>query len=220
MFSQRFTVSTSLNSKAANDLPMRFTNRMTAVGRSSLIREITLTDVDSGVVLATTLQKLVNMNKATLRSEPLSPEVLAFYDAIADNEAHQIYEEVRPPKADPSIRIFSMERKVRHSDISHMDLLPHTNQGTYMRLCLDCASEAIAAGYLPAFKDDICFYDASMAATIHLAESFAGDILSVHTWQDSGDPNHLHFTVTKRVDGTSQIIYYSFIEFYQRSSDH
>ncbi len=62
---------------------------------------------------------------------------------------------------------------------------------------MDCASEAAEAGLFKRFDEDLCFYHAKSASVIHKGESFVGDRLKVHAWQDPEDVNVLKFAIKK-----------------------
>ncbi|KAK3797365.1 hypothetical protein RRG08_045723 [Elysia crispata] len=85
---------------------------------------------------------------------------------------------------------FQVERQVMPSDTDHNG---HTNQGSYVRFCLDAAQVANKAGVLEYVQGDICLYPVLKISISYKGESDSGDRLMTHLWQDDLSPQMLHF---------------------------
>ena len=192
MLGQSFKVQPHLSTNFALDFPMELESKLVTISRSSVVKRVTLTEIRTGSVVVSVLQKLVHMDLATKKSCELSSKILALCSNVRSADDHDIFKVIVSPE--PASNAFSSTQMVKHSD---MDYLMHTNQGTYMKFAFDCFAEAAAKNAFSFIKDDICRYKALAANTLHMSETFAGDILDVKVWDDDADPFILNCAIFK-----------------------
>ena len=197
----------ALFDRAAVDFPMLIRSRISAIGRSSFDTWQTVEDEKDGSLLASLVFRLVNID----------PVVRGAGVPIPDNVRQGMLRGVAPdaekfpkiatPHAVPK-DAFSCRIKVRYDD---MDLLFHTNQGSYPGFMLECAAQAAEAGYYSEIREDVAFLRPRWTTGIYLAESHAGDELDVSTWENADNKMLLNFLVSRQ--GTH--IYYAQLEYYK-----
>ena len=205
MFAQTFSITQDAYTKFALNFPIDFESSIVAYGRTSVVRQVTLADGETGRVFGTNLQKVVNMDKTSRTSSDLTPQMLDKYREMVKKNSNDVFPQIIPPVI-PSDNVFTTSITVRHSD---MDFIFHNNQASYMRYALDCASEAASKNVFTVIKHDICLYHALDSRTLHMSESFSGDKLTIKAWEDDSDPHRLHFMMFKE----DAEVYYSNIEF-------
>ena len=93
-----------------------------------------------------------------------------------------------------------------------MDEFCHTTQAVYVDLACECAAQASVAGFYKRLTGDILSKLIKRSNFLHVGESKAGDVLSVHTWEDSENPLLIYFSISKSPDNR---ICFVLMEFYQ-----
>ena len=192
-------VSLPLYEKSACDFPMIASWSLLEIGKTSTVWQDAFYEESTGDLLMKLWIKFVYTDLTTRRPTPWPQSLLDQCRAFIVEKGQEKFPDV-PPLELPATH-YSTEVRITHSE---MDQLFHTNQSNYLKYSMDCASEAAEAGFLKGFNEDMCFYHAKNVSVIHRGESFAGDRLKVHTWQDSGNVNILKFVIKK---GDTDIYY-------------
>lgn len=183
MFGSHYTFSRQLFDRAAVEFPMRQRSSLAGVGRTSVdLYRVLETAGSPGTVLLTGVVRLVCVDFARGISAPV-PDGSKLYLSPASASTERRFPRVEVPESAP-VGSFSTTVRVLYDDI---DFNWHTNQASYTAFALECAARAAAAEYYSRIRDDIAFYPARSLTCVHLAESFAGDELSVSTWQDAAN---------------------------------
>ena len=214
MFGRHWKFTPALYSRAALDLPMTMRTWSSGFGKTSIDLSQTIHESASGVLLASGVFRIVYVDPNTQRSVPFPDRIREILKSDGGSEAGgERFPVIRPPAAIPD-RSFSCRVTVRYDD---MDFLFHTTQGAYLGFAREGAAQASKAEFYSRLGDDIAFHRARETTGIHFAESFAGDELTVSTWEDSSCPAGLllHFTVSK----DSNIIYYATVRYFDASAD-
>jgi len=211
MFGRHWKFTPALYSRAALDFPMIMRTWSSGFGKTSIDLSQTIHESASGVLLASGVFRVVFVDPNTQRSIPLPDRIRETLKSEGSEAGGERFPVIRPPAAIPD-RSFSCRVTVRYDD---MDFLFHTTQGAYLGFARECAAQASKAGFYSRLSDDIAFHRASETTGIHFAESFAGDELTVSTWEDPSSPVLLHFAVSK----DSNIIYYATVRYFDEAVD-
>jgi len=209
MFGRHWRFTLPLYRRAAVNLPMTMRTWLSGFGRTSIDLCQTIHESSSGDLLASGVFRIVNVDPKTQSALALPDklrEMLSETEIIGVSERFPV---IKPPAAIPD-ESFSCKVTVRHDD---MDFLFHTTQGAYLGFARECAAQASNAGFYSRLRDDIAFHLAAETTGIHFAESFAGDELTVSTWEDTCCPLLLHFTVSRH----SHVIYYATVQYFADS---
>jgi acyl-CoA thioesterase FadM len=208
MFGRHWTFQPTLYNRAAVEFPMIFRTRISGVGRSSIDISQTLEDEADGTELASLAFRLVNIDPVTRGSAVPIPDEIRKEGLKLVSPGSGKFPKIDVPTALVK-DTFSCRIRVRYDD---MDMLFHTNQGSYLGYALECAARAAESGFYSLIREDVAFWRARRATGIHLMESHAGDELDVSTWQDAENQLLLHFAISK----SGQIAYYAQIEYYSK----
>jgi len=208
MFGRHWRFTLPLYSRAAVDLPMTMRTWLGGFGRTSIDLCQTIRQSSTGDLLASGVFRVVNVDPNTQRAVALPDRLREKLSAetVKVVGAGERFSAIRPPSAVPD-GSFSCKVTVRHDD---MDFLFHTTQGAYLGFARECAAQASESGFYSRLCDDIAFHLASETTGVHFAESFAGDELTVSTWEDAVCPLLLHFTVSRH----DRVIYYATIRYF------
>ena len=194
---------------AAVNLPMTFRWCVSDIGKSSI--EL-LSEVLDGndFILTSRLCRLVFVDNV-LRRPVAIPNDLQQVSANIKSSAEGLpklssFITVKQPWTIPENH-FQSTIRVKYDD---MDCFFHTNQGYYFTYVLECATEATSQGFYKFFTGDISFYPVKSFNNWYLAETSAGDVLDMTTWQDKEHEQRLYFVLSKE----NKHIFYSVVEFY------
>ena len=216
MFAQSITASPQFHRSVAQDWPIVVKSAVTEIGKTSVTvtAQILNGNKASPMVYAERKFRLVCMDMETRKSTELLPDFHAIHTAYAKKcgEAGK-FPTFDQPNLDKAENISSITNIVRHSDL---DLMFHTNQGIYFKLSQDCASVAAEGGKLKQFNKDMCFYPIQQADVLHKGESFPGDELVVHSWEDSNLNMTMNFVITKQ----EKEIFYARFKYYQEELEN
>ncbi len=211
LLAQRCRIDETFHTRAALVYPLYLDTKIIGRSRSSYIAEATLTEEDTGNIVVVATLKLVCIDPDTKRSKSF-PEDLFKTDTIPFlSDLGKVFPPVIAEKEPTNSFISSIE--VQPSDT---DTQNHTAQSAYMKFALDGIAKAAREGVLSGIKDDVCFYRGHTAATLHLGESFAGDVLTVKVWENQENPLRIHCFIQKNGDN----IYYSEIGFYAKEDSN
>lgn len=160
--------------------------------------------------LAASIGRIVSVDPSTTKPSPLPGPIFNSLTAAAAAVATAgggplRFEPIRSPTDVPA-SAFTCRVRVRYDD---MDLILHTNQGSYLEFALECAAQAAESGYYTAIRGDVAFRRVKAIASDFLSVSQAGDELDVSTWEDSANRLLLHFVVRKG----GQLVYYAQVEY-------
>jgi len=208
---RRWTFSSDFYRRAAVHFPMKLHWAVVGVGRSSIdMMQSIYEDVElSTEPLAASIGRIVSVDPSTTKPAPLPAPIfdsLAAAAAAANGDGGtRRYEPLRTPSDVPATA-FTCRVRVRYDD---MDLILHTNQGSYLEFVLECAAQAAESGYYSVVCGDVAFRRVRTIASNFLSVSQAGDELEVSTWEDAVNRFLLHFVIRKG----GQSIYYAQIEY-------
>jgi len=207
MFGRHWKFYTAFFDRAAVEFPMLLRSTVGSVGRSSVDLCQTLEDEKDGTKLASLVFRLVNIDPVVRGVGVPMPENIRRDALRAVTPGAEKFPKVVAPRAVPK-DAFSCRIQVRYDD---MDLLFHTNQGSYIGFIVECAAQAAEAGYYTEIHEDVAFHRPRWTTGVYLAESHAGDELDVSTWEDAENKMLLNFLVARQ--GT--IVYYAQLEYYK-----
>ncbi|GFO31774.1 hypothetical protein PoB_005827900 [Plakobranchus ocellatus] len=174
--------------------PYKIRLELINVGQTSLtIRQVLVNKLDSKEI-ATFYGKLVYVDKLARRPTALPywhREKFGHLKKEMDGQAKIMVDskKVVPEGA------FQVETLVAASDTDHNG---HTNQGSYVRFCLDAAETANKAGVLECVQGDICFYPILKMTVSYKGETYHGDRLITSVWPDDLSPPVLHFAIKRQ----------------------
>ena len=209
VISQRYRVMQIFHERAAFDYPLKVESQYVANGKSSLVRQITVTEVNTGDLVIEFKQKVVCIDNSTRRPSPLPKDFLRLIGSPFQSGLATVFPPITVQQ--PPAGFYSSAVEVQASD---MDYMLHTNQASYMRFALDCIAKAAREGTLSGIKDDVCYYRAREACTLHMKESFAGDLLTVKIWESRDNPLLIHCLIQK----AGNDVYYNEVSFYPREN--
>ena len=152
------------------------------MSQNTVSNMVTLQCPESKKVFFTNVRTFATLDMQTGKSVPLSQ-----LDHNMPNFKNLFSDKPSPlPVLDlpPSGEYFSNTIRASHSD---MNLLFHVNSATYVRYCMDCATEASLAGFTRTISGDPCFLPVAKLETFHAGENFAGEDLEVCTWEQDGE---------------------------------
>jgi acyl-CoA thioesterase FadM len=192
MVGMHIEISDDFYQTASMSSEMRIVAKLSSIGKSSFSYHLTLTNEDSGQVMASMFRELVHIGAKTRKPEPFDPNFRQTVNRILEGF------QLRPPSrlVLPSVNrqnCYSCKIRVLNID---MDIYYHTTQLKYVDYALECAAQATESGYYKRLKKDICNYCVKKSSFVHLGESHAGDELLVMTWEDQLNPLLLYFVVT------------------------
>ena len=193
MMAQKWTFSPRYYKCASVEMPMAFTSEVAFVGKTSLNIKYEIKSLDEGKLpLVNALKHAVWADNTTHLPKTLPSEFLEVVKKSGLTMSPNRLIKYQPPQMPE--KTFQYPITVVPSD---MDMVFHTNQATYVRYALDCATVAALAGFYQKYDRDICFYKVKNVSVLYRGESFTGDKLMVSTWQDSHDLDCIHFQIFK-----------------------
>ena len=207
LIGSHYCFSPQLFERAAIDYPMMQRSWFSGVGRTTIdICRVLETADSQRTVLLSGVTRVACMDFARGVSVPFpDSDYKRRLSSGSPPAANCRFPPVDVPKSAPD-GSFTTTVKVRYEDI---DFNWHSNFASYTAFVLECAAQAVEAGYCSRIRADIAFYRALSLACVHLGQSFAGDDLNVSMWEDSGSAMLLHFLITTE----RQRIYYMKIEY-------
>ncbi|KAK3088519.1 hypothetical protein FSP39_020112 [Pinctada imbricata] len=162
-----------------------------SLGKTSYSFAARLKDADTGELLAENFLKFVRINKKTRRAAEFPSFFQEKYGRIDGNEKVPFLDE-RNGSSDPPLDAYIYNVRVHRSDT---DQNSHVNQSTYVKYCMDCATEAAMNKYYKNFDSDMCMYTTTKWEMDYIGESGAGDLLDVVTWQSNDDARIISFSI-------------------------
>jgi acyl-CoA thioesterase FadM len=152
--------------------------------------KLNLYNLGSEHVYATSLRKLVNVNRRTMKPVPNTPNFDIQAESLYDTKSKLAWTPF--PDKVPS-RVFSMQMCPVYSDT---DFLNHVNNSSYVRFCLDCYACAAKSSFYSHFEAGFC-YPVLEVDIQYLDQSYANDALQITTWQSEIDIRDLFFTISR-----------------------
>ncbi len=171
--------------------PLVLCNRVGHVGYSSLSNVQDLKDEADGQIVATSERLVVFMDKVQGKTVELPEERKDFLRTVSSKETPLRIDPLEPPKA----KAFNFDVNVKASDTDH---LYHVNQASWLRFCLDCAAAATQQGFYGNVQADPLALPVRQVEVLYSAEGFAGDNLTVSSWESEEDDATLCFSVKKQ----------------------
>ncbi|XP_033733156.1 uncharacterized protein LOC117322391 [Pecten maximus] len=163
------------------------------VGKSSKTMNMKITD-ESGVMLIKGTFTAILFDTETKRAVPFPKWYVEKFNSTLsyDDNGHI------QAKNDVPSYAYKTQLKVRHSD---MDSNMHVSNTEYLRYCMETATDASLSGYYNKYRRDMCWYPLLELDISYLAESRAGEMLDIYTWQDQNDIHFIYFAIHR--DGTA-----------------
>lgn len=175
-------------------IKLRFLMEMKEVGNSSIIFGTALYDEETGIKLAQNLLKFVQINTETRKSLPFPSWFQTSLSHLKMTGNSKFTSLNRTTLPETPENYFQWKVIVRYSDL---DRNMHSNQATYLKLFMDCATKAAKSGYYRHFKTDMCWFNVEHVAINYIGESFVDDELEIYTWQDNSDDSKIFFSCCK-----------------------
>ena len=184
---------------------LQVTYEMVSVTRNSVFYQQKLNDVDTGLCLGTFTAKSVFVDRKTRRANGLPSWLMEheLYNAAPHLNLRFSGESVIPNDA------FQYSYTIMPSDT---DFNQHTNNVTYLRVCLDTADLACRKAIFAKFKDSIYRYDAKTIKVHFAKETTILDKLDIVVWEGSKDDLILHSVIFRG----KRAVYYQDTVFYSR----
>uniref|UniRef100_A0A0B6ZJ21 Uncharacterized protein n=1 Tax=Arion vulgaris TaxID=1028688 RepID=A0A0B6ZJ21_9EUPU len=170
--------------------PYKISVELINLGQTSLTVRQVLTNLLDQKEIATFYGKLVYVDRNTKRSQVLPNWHRLKYQSVESQDRVRL--ETSMPRIPDNA--FSAKTVVGASDTDHNG---HTNQGSYIRFCLDAAELARRAQQLHCLINDICLYPVIKMTTAYRGETLAGDELTTSVWEDNLTPRILHFVIMR-----------------------
>ena len=206
MMAQKWSFLPRFYKCASVEMPMAYTSQAAFLGKTSFTVKYEINSLDEDKLpLVNALKQIVWADKTTHLPKPLPSDFLEGVKKTGVTMSPNRLINYQPPQMPE--KTFQYPITVVPSD---MDMIFHTNQATYVRYALDCATVAALAGFYQKYYQDICFYKVKDVSVLYRGESITGDKLMVCTWQDSHDLDSIHFQIFK---GSKPIVFSS-ITFY------
>ena len=189
-----YTFSASLFQRARQlkfEMQLNLYTRLERLGRSSITMRSELRDPTAHMeVLASLTFVYVLVDKETRRSRVLPKWMPERYGQFRSSASYMSpYRLMTQPAHAYTV---PLPFRVMASDT---DFNQHTNQSTYIRMCLDGAYEASRKAVLKAFRGDIAHYNCKAMNVLYISESRYGDKLRVCLWEDQHASFKIHFQV-------------------------
>ncbi len=168
--------------------PIKATDRVIHVGKTSQQRVIEIRSLYTGKLLHYTVGLFVHVDPVTRRPTPVPKNIRAF-------TGYQKYFIPRTKARDIPPNAYVTSVRVQMSDI---DRNGHMNQSHYIRVCHDAMCDAASSGFLSRMKGDLAKHRIKSVASLHQGEAKAGDALLISTWVERGEPLIIHTAVKRQ----------------------
>ncbi len=192
LLAKRYRVFETFHQRAALVYPLYMDAKIIGRSKTSYIGELTLSEVDTGNVALVVTMKIVCIDEVTKRSKSLPEDMFKEITVPFFSNLGKVFSPVFPKNEASNSFVSSVE--VQPSDT---DVLNHTAQSAYVKFALNGIAKAAREGVLSGIKDDVCFYRSHTEATIHMGESFVGDVLAVKVWENQEIPLQIHCSIQK-----------------------
>lgn len=158
------------------------------VGNSSMTYGCDMIDSLTGRLLAKHIIKSVHIGLTSRKSKTFPKWFLEKY---SDKRKANYTDEFSMERiSSVPENCFHIVQTMRYSDL---DANGHVNQTTYIRLCMDCATEAAFGGKYRFFDHDLCTYSLKNIEMSYFSECRGGENVKMYTWQDKTDDACLNF---------------------------
>lgn len=174
--------------------PRKETCEIVHLGRTSFRAEHTSTSTKTGACLSSSSTLLVLVNLLTRQGAVIPEEIRsASAGKIRQSPSKGFSLFSQPP---PTIKSYICPVTV---PAAHIDFQQHANQAAYIVFCHDSASTLCRNGQFQSLKGDLAFYQMTTMECIYQEETYLGDEVDVHVWEEEaadGGPI-LHFIIEK-----------------------
>ena len=186
-----------------HDYPMKMTNVIGHIGKTSLSSVSTLCEKSTNKELVWNLLNLVVIDPFQGKPVPIPEKFKAGLSAPSMKSGVRLERHNKPAIS------HHYTLKAAASDCDHLNHVSHVN---YMRFLVDAANDADNSQALIKFPGIFQEYDINQIDMIHIRECVAGDELVISVWEDENDDLKLHFLLEKENNSHlfSTFIYYSY----------
>ena len=174
-FSRRLYIISSTN---GYNTPLRLSNRVVDVGRTSFIFKSEIADETDKEVLATLTFRYVMIERKTRRPSPVPDSLRSRLKAILTGETVKSFDRLT---LQPFSAVLVCQFEVQPSDT---DSNGHMNNTSYIRMCHDAVSKASCQNRLRGITSDIAHLNVERMRVIYISEVRMGDRIEVYVWQD------------------------------------
>ena len=190
--------------------PLRFVIYPGYVGKSSYNFVVDIHDQQTGELYVKNVNQLVCVDKASHKPTNLPHWFRDKYVNVIKGSPLVVPKFTKPKDDIPS---HTCHIRVPYSDI---DMYKHTNFCAYLKYSIEAAMEASNRGiYRELFSGVLMKFRIKSVKALFTGESSAENMLSVTTWQDSGNKQQIYCDTAHQ--GTKTSICQSAIEFYENT---
>lgn len=185
--------------------PCKLSTEVISCGRSSFDLLSKITDLKDGEVLCWLAFKSTMVSMKNRKSDPIPDHIRYPLQSLARMNNPVVLKKYQPMSR--PFKVFSYSCVMHPSDT---DYNQHTNNRTYVQICLDAVSVAHMESDIFSYLMDPADFDIKSMKMWYVGESLLGDHLVCHTWPDESNGMIAHF----QVDLKSKTIFHNSIEFY------
>jgi len=206
MLGYNIEIMLELYEHAAVDYQMHLECYMTHVGKSSISATQRLTHASTGNLLAKRSYTAVNVDLtgASLKTLPI-PDAIRDIFHVKNKPLGPPPQMLQPITTYPA-RCFTCSVVVRTDET---DLFQHTTQASYTLYLVECALQASMAKFYRIVNEFSLLHRAKLRFA---HETYAGDELTITTWEDDDNPLIIRVFITRVKDGRDSC--YSEMEYY------
>ena len=170
--------------------PVVINTWLCSFGNTSMEMRTTIQDGERKNTFGTLTFRYAHVDSKTRRPKPLPDYFVQAFKSYQRKSLRENPQHILniPPHA------LSYVLDVRYSDT---DFNKHTNNSTYIKLCMDCATVASMKGNLTYFTGDVCRYNVKTMKLFYWSETRAGDKLTVYLWENKSETDTLNFHIQK-----------------------
>ncbi|XP_061181551.1 uncharacterized protein LOC133190097 [Saccostrea echinata] len=173
-------------------MKLKFDHEFKQLKKTSIMFAVKLKNEATEEILGENFIKVVRINRKTRRSSSFPEYFYEKYAAFMNTPGHSGTE-----KEDlPEIPRHAYKYVVipGHSD---EDFNGHLNQSSFIRFCMDAATNASLKGYYEHYTSDMCLYPSLQWTISYVGESLAGDQLTIYTWQKEDTADNIRFAIVR-----------------------
>ena len=187
-----------------HNFPITFTTTLEYIGVTSLAISTVMRETETGLELARNFIQYVHIDGQTRKSKPLPQSFRRQFVHFVNQSKPPIVKPLILPK---HLRVHRYSVTVAPSDT---DANNHCNNASYVKYCMDAATEASRKGFYSNFLGDVCRYCVKNMQNYFAGECVSGDLLDVYTWSEAESPWRIYFLILKQ----DKPIFHNSMEFY------
>ncbi|XP_061181550.1 uncharacterized protein LOC133190096 [Saccostrea echinata] len=189
------------NLSSTMQIKLKFDVELKQLKQTSFICAVKLKNEATGEILGENFMKVVRINRKTRRPSSFPEWFYKKHAVFMNAVGHPGTEKEDLPEIPK--HAYKYVVVAGHSD---EDTNGHLNQSSYIRFCMDAATNASLKGYYEHYTSDMCLYPSLQWTISYMGEGLAGDQLTIFTWQKEHSPDNIRFAIVRN---GNQILYAS-----------